>query len=291
MLTQAHSIKEIAPNTYEIGEFDCASIFLIIGRERALLIDTGIGIGDLKGLVEKLTDKPITLVLTHGHVDYIGGMAWFDEAYLNRADWFTMFNLSPTLEGRRSYADFIAKRSGLQYDYNPAVDIRPWPAIPRILPMEDGQSFDLGARTVTAYACSGHTAGSMVFLDDQSRILFAGDACNCNLLLASKPGTLGFVSIERALAGLQRIHAMHDRFEKLYNGHYDYRPFGEPLEDRVLSDAISCCTDLVKGNYTPERIPGMFPGSPERTVIRRGMVTVTYTEEGIHEEGKQTENR
>ena len=58
---------EFAPDTYEIDEFDCASIFLFVGTERALLLDTGIGIGDLKGLVEGITDKPYDVVLTHGH--------------------------------------------------------------------------------------------------------------------------------------------------------------------------------------------------------------------------------
>ena len=62
---------EFAPDTYEIDEFDCASIFLFVGTERALLLDTGIGIGDLKGLVEEITDKPYDVVLTHGHRDHV----------------------------------------------------------------------------------------------------------------------------------------------------------------------------------------------------------------------------
>ena len=41
MKTQAFPYQEIAPNTYEIGEFDCASIFLLIGDEKAMVIDTG----------------------------------------------------------------------------------------------------------------------------------------------------------------------------------------------------------------------------------------------------------
>lgn len=72
---------EFAPDTYEIDEFDCASIFLFVGTERALLLDTGIGIGDLKGLVEEITDKPYDVVLTHGHRDHTGGAGWFDTVY------------------------------------------------------------------------------------------------------------------------------------------------------------------------------------------------------------------
>ena len=47
------------------------------------------------------------------------------------------------------------------------------------------QVIDLGKRKVTVYECPGHTPGSVTFLDENSRILFMGDACNCNLGLFS----------------------------------------------------------------------------------------------------------
>ena len=72
MKTRAFPYAEIAPNTYEIGEFDCASMFLLIGDEKAMLIDTGVGIGDLKGFVRTLTDKPLIVCYTHNHVDHVG---------------------------------------------------------------------------------------------------------------------------------------------------------------------------------------------------------------------------
>ena len=281
-MTTAYNLREILKDTWEIGEFDCDSPFLLIGQERALLIDTGIGIGDLAGAVKKLTDKPITLVLSHNHLDHVGGMGWFPEASMSRDDWFTMFRMVPDLAARRGYAEFIRNRSGLSYPYDPEADIQLWPAIPRILPLEDGQIFDLGGRVVTAYACPCHTLGSMVFLDESTRTLFAGDVLNCNLLLAGVPGTPGFVSIERSLASYRRLKAMQPRFDRMFNGHSDFRPLGEPLDMRVLDDAIACCADLVAGNYEECREPGMFPGMPEQTVIRRGCVKVTYRQEGIH---------
>ena len=47
--------------------------YLVEGDERAVLLDTGCGLGDLKAYVESLTDKPYEVVLTHGHVDHAGG--------------------------------------------------------------------------------------------------------------------------------------------------------------------------------------------------------------------------
>lgn len=67
-----YPIREIAEDTYMISDFGIANCYLLIGEERALLIDCGLGIGDIKGAVEKITDKPILVVATHGHVDHAG---------------------------------------------------------------------------------------------------------------------------------------------------------------------------------------------------------------------------
>ena len=72
MLTRLYPMVQFKKDTWEIDEFDCASIFLLIGSERALLIDSGFGIGDLRGAVEMVTDKPITLVISHSHGDHCG---------------------------------------------------------------------------------------------------------------------------------------------------------------------------------------------------------------------------
>ena len=53
-MTDRHPYYEFEKDTYEIDEFDCSSIFLFVGKERALLLDTGCGIGDLKGVIRKL---------------------------------------------------------------------------------------------------------------------------------------------------------------------------------------------------------------------------------------------
>ena len=61
-------------------------MYLVEGRDQAALIDTGSGLGFLKAYVEKLTDKPILVLLTHGHVDHAMGAGEFETVYMNRAD-------------------------------------------------------------------------------------------------------------------------------------------------------------------------------------------------------------
>ena len=66
-------ILEIAPDTYLISEYHLGNLFLVVGRERALLIDTGAGIGPLRADIAALTSLPLTVVATHGDPDDVGG--------------------------------------------------------------------------------------------------------------------------------------------------------------------------------------------------------------------------
>ena len=140
MATKALPVVEIAKDTYEIDEFDCGSIFVLVGADKAMVIDTGSGIGDLRGVIANITDKPIVLVITHAHGDHVGGLGWFDDYYMNKEDVGKY-----AMEGvdfRRQYAGFIAQRSGKEYAYNVEEDIRPWPADanPVRHDLEDGQT-------------------------------------------------------------------------------------------------------------------------------------------------------
>lgn len=285
MATRKMPWFEFAPGTYEIDEFDCASIFLFVGEERALLMDTGIGIGDLKGLVETITDKPYDVVITHGHGDHIGGAGWFSEVWMNEKDW-DGYPFPQDMEWRIEYVQMISKREHKYYPYDIETDIRPWPAVPKRKPLVDGQVFDLGGRTLTFYECPGHTPGEMVAIDDKNRILFCGDACNNNLLFRTAPGDPNFVSTEEAGEALERIWNMRDRYDIVMNSHHDYRSFGGPLAPSIFPNAIQCCKDIVNG--TPNLMvidnPLKRPGSePTITVASLdGVSWIVFNPDGIH---------
>ena len=120
MKTQAYPYTEIAPNTYEIGEFDCASIFLLVGDETAMVIDTGFGIGDLKGFIRTLTDKPLMVCYTHDHIDHVGGASAFDHAYVHpkdMVDFATGGGKGLSVEARLLDIRFIAERQKGVYPY------------------------------------------------------------------------------------------------------------------------------------------------------------------------------
>lgn len=262
MLTKLYPMVQFKKDTWEIDEFDCASMFLLIGSERALLIDCGMGIGDLRGAVEMLTDKPVTVALSHGHVDHTGNARQFPEVWLNPAD--RGVNIPESLEWRRGDVAHIARRQkdciGAPYTmfhlypFDINVDLRePEEPMPVIHDLADGAQFDLGGgRVVTAYACPGHTAGEMVFLDSATRTLIAGDAVNYNL-------GIGAVPVETTLKALRRVRDMAGQYDGIYNGHHDFRALGAPLDEDCLPTIIDMCEHLVAGDrYAPCEVPSFW---------------------------------
>ena len=58
-------------------------LFLLEGRDKALLIDTGYAVGNLRQYVEKLTDKPVVVVNSHFHPDHSGGNGEWEEVMVS----------------------------------------------------------------------------------------------------------------------------------------------------------------------------------------------------------------
>jgi len=63
---------------YRIGSAEGVFCYLIEGTEKAMLIDTGYGLADLREAVREITSLPLIIVNTHGHCDHIGGNGYFD---------------------------------------------------------------------------------------------------------------------------------------------------------------------------------------------------------------------
>lgn len=265
MKTRNIPFYEVQDGVFEIDEFDCASVFVIVGEERALVMDTGCGIGDLRWVIEnRITKKPYDVVITHNHGDHIGGAGFFDEVWVRQEDmdWGADFEKDSGMEFRRNYAAIIRRREDKNYPYDEVRDIAPWPSCPVKKEMKDGQVFDLGGRRVTIYHCPGHTDGECIAIDDKSRILFAGDACNRKFLLTRHEDEDLQVCAARAKKALERIAAMQDRYDStaVYNFHHDYRGFGAPLAQDVLPNLIECLRQMQEGAADYQSRPDdLFP--------------------------------
>lgn len=242
----------IAENTWEINEFDCASMFLLAGRERALLIDTGIGIGCLSDFVRTLTLLPVDVLLTHNHRDHVGGAPVFPRVHISREDSRMGPMLRPLTapESRKQYAVNVRQRhSDRAYPWTDE-DFPTFQREPEVVGIGDGWTFDLGGRTVVCRSTPGHTPGSLSAIDSQTGFLFCGDACNGVVGLGVRPiDGMRHATIEEALEALRRLWAMDFDHGHVFNGHADFRAPGNPLRPEVYPAVMETMEDILSGHY------------------------------------------
>ena len=244
-------VCEIAPDTYAINEFGLNAMFLCVGSERALLIDTGTGVCDLKAEVAKLTDKPYDVVLTHGHVDHAGGMGAFEKVYIHEKDVQMVKDI--TVERRKDYADTLGKMNGYNvYDYSTDM-VKAWDSYPEFVLIDEGYVFELGDRSLEVFFAPGHTPGSITLLDRKNRIHFSGDACNGNTLC------LG-ASITTLYHTAEKLKALEPYFDQDFNGHHGYAGVPSCLSQKktVRDDVMEICRQILKGtaNVTEQAFLG-----------------------------------
>lgn len=222
--------KKIYDNVTLITGLGGEQCYLIEGSEKALLIDGLSGAGSLKAFVRELTDLPVTLANTHGHVDHIGADFEYGEVYIDPADISLMYEHSDR-EMRLGFA-----RSGGRFE--PRLDDVTVPCPVRTLPLKDGYVFDLGGVRLETFSVPGHTRGTVVFLDRAARVVYSGDACNRNTLLFGQEAT----SIEQYRESLLHFQGFEDAFDLLWGGHG-----GHAEEKSIIEEAIALCDEIMAG--------------------------------------------
>ena len=187
-------------------------MYLIEGKNKVALIDTGLGIGDLKGYVEKLTKKPLIVLITHGHVDHASGTAQFDEVYMNKKD-NDLFKGHTAMANRQGYTGATNPdwaKNLTNANYQPADD----PS--RFKDLKEGMSFDLGGVHLDIYDFPGHTQGMTAILFRENKSLLVGDAMNSFTFLWSGE-TLGLTSYEKSVRHAKKV--TEGKFDKMYCSH------------------------------------------------------------------------
>lgn len=133
---------------YRINDSTGVCEHLVVGSERAALIDTGFGVGNLKGYVESLCSLPYAVYLTHGHLDHAGGAYGFPEVYMNSLD-KDLERKQTTLEFRKQ----LMRGSGNVFDDDLYLSQRNEP----FLELHDQDEIDLGGVHVLFLHVPGHT--------------------------------------------------------------------------------------------------------------------------------------
>ena len=256
-----YKAEEIAEKSWMIQnahtESSYAFCYLVEGDDYALLIDSILGMGNLKAFCETLTDKPIRLVNTHAHSDHCGGNFFFDHCWLHHKD---IGFFQQCIGIKKEQVVEMAKQMALpEYKdlIEPDDNFADWNPI-RVFPLYDGDVFDLGGREIEVVEVGGHTAGSIVLIDHKTRIAYSGDACNGNTLLEFD-NSLPVISYLRALLHLKDHQA---EFDMMYGGH-------EIFDPSIVDEAVETVAKVLAG--TDDRC--------ERTGIMGG--TVYYAAEKV----------
>ena len=93
--------KEVAPGVIRIEDHGSDNMYLVLGKSKALLVDTGLGVGRLAAFVKTLTALPVVVVNTHGHPDHAGGNNEFKTVHAHPAE-FDAIRMFGTKESRQN---------------------------------------------------------------------------------------------------------------------------------------------------------------------------------------------
>ena len=204
------------------------NIWHVRGRDRDLMIDTGMGIGSLRQAACDLLQKPITAVATHIHADHVGGHYEFEDCLVHRLEAealrhptgdYTLLRVSfdPAdlaaipIPGYPAEGPMITALPHEGYEIS-AFEIRP-ARVSRVV--DDGDVVDLGDRHFEVLHLPGHSRGSIGLWEASTGTLFSGDSVYDGPLLDELPGS-NITDYIRTMGRLRElpvrvVHGGHDQ--------------------------------------------------------------------------------
>jgi len=239
---------------YEPHQFEETIGYLIVGRDRALLFDTGMGIADLRRITRELTRLPIVVLNSHTHNDHVGGNWQFDTVYGMDTE-FTRHNAQGSREDAQAELTPDAICGDLPKGFDRAAyATRPW-KIAKF--MHDGDRIDLGGRTIEIIATPGHTPDAISLIDRANGLLFTGDTYYPAPIWLFRPET----DLAAYKASIAKLAALAPQVRVVLGAHNI--PIAQPS---VLARLVAAF-DAVQSGKVPA-----IPASPGQ---------VTYTVGGI----------
>lgn len=241
-LVMSPMTKKLGNDVYLIKIGYIYNTFLIVGKQKALLIDTGFGIRGLREEVRKITDKPVIVAVTHSHFGVVGGSGEFDEVLIHKAD----------LKQAEFYSNLTFRK--LLFNFSPSKYIKGMntdclvsdkPNFRAFTSRELKRGINLGGRNVEIVNLPSHTKGSCCFIDSGSDIVISGDVV-APLGITVLPGAVNLAkyseSLEKLFSGFKEINN-----KKIFCSYFPY-----PLDfDRMCEFKDLIYESIMYGNdYT-----------------------------------------
>jgi glyoxylase-like metal-dependent hydrolase (beta-lactamase superfamily II) len=229
--------------------------YLIVGEKRALLFDTGMGISDVKKVVEELTKLPVIVLNSHTHDDHVGGNWEFDSVYGMDTE-FTRRNARGSREDAQAEItpDQICGALPKGFDAKNFAT-RAW-KIAKII--HDGEQFDLGGRMIEVIATPGHTPDAISLLDRGNGLLFTGDTYYPAPIWLYRPET----DLDAYAVSIRRLAALAPQVKMVLGAHNI--PVASPA---VLPKLVTAFDAVRAGKVTAEA------DSPGKVLYKVGEIT------------------
>ncbi len=219
--------REVAGGVWLLAEPSHVNTWLVGGKERAVLVDTGLGVAPMRPVAEALTPLPLSVVNTHYHFDHTGGNHEFDEIVIHElgADLLSQEVPREILDAYMGYTQRMLgaieayRRLDREFFHLLSSDSDPvslpegfdpgsWTIVPSHATgtLSDGDRIDLGSRSLTVIHTPGHTPDCVCLFDETDGILFGGDTINTGPIYAQFPDSdlAAFTASTTRLAELER---------------------------------------------------------------------------------------
>ncbi len=244
-------VERLTKTAWRIVDAGMVSEYLLVGDEKALLVDGGWGIGDLAAAVARLTSLPLTVVNTHGHRDHTSGDYQFSgSVHIHEAD-VPLLKASYDPKARGETLRRFPRET-----WPPGFDEQAWihAPLPPYTTFSGPLRFDLGGRTVDVIETPGHTPGSVCVYDRKERLLLSGDNILARDTLLMLPDSLPLTTY---LGSVGQLTAIADKIDHIYPAHGP-----APLKPAVLNEME---------NGVRKILNGAIKGRPESTFLGSGL--------------------
>lgn len=210
-------VYELVPGVFSIHEphqWQEVISYLILGNDRALMFDTGNGIGDIRAVVDSLTDLPVAVVNSHAHSDHMGGNSQFhtiisiDTEYgRQRARGLPNEAVRIEVSPEALCRDVPGELTQDSHVIHPYEENITWVA--------DGHTIDIGGHELEIRHIPGHSPGSVALLDRQRGYLWTGDTYYPGPIWLFAPGT-DFAAYRETI---QRLAELAPDFRHVFPAH------------------------------------------------------------------------
>jgi len=226
---------------YEPHQSEEVISYLVLGSSKALLFDTGMGIGNMRKIVEGLTRLPVMVANSHTHNDHVGDNWQFTTLYGMDTD-FTRKNAKGSREDAQAElapgevcGELPSGFNAQEYSTKP-FHISHW--------LHDGDKIELGGRALQVIATPGHTPDSISLLDEKNGLLFTGDTFYPGPIYLYRPET----DLDAYTASVKKLAALAPRLQLLLPAHNV--PVAEPaILARVVTAIEQVRSGKIKGVY------------------------------------------